>query len=146
MTAAEMWAEFTKNAGIAPDTAYEAWAFGDAPDKLAQLVLDGIKTATSSAHAPYAIEGEELPQVGEYSVLLDSTDRAVCVICTTRTAIVPFDKISPEHAYREGEGDRSLAYWRSVHEAFFTDCLRKVALPFTADMAVVCEEFTKLYP
>ena len=29
-------------------------------------------------------------------------------------------EVSEEHAYKEGEGDRSLAYWRAVHEEFFT--------------------------
>ena len=146
MTAEEMWAAFIHRAGIASDTPYEAWAFGDAPDKLAQLTLDGSKTATASARALYAIEREKIPQVGEYSVILDSAERAICVICDTRVTIVPFDKVSPDHAYKEGEGDRSLAYWRTVHEAFFTACLRDAGLPFTPDMDVVCEEFTKVYP
>lgn len=146
MTAEEMWSKFAKTAGIAPDMPYEAWAFGGAPDSLAALTLDGIKTATASAHALYAIEGEDLPQVGEYSVILNSADRAVCVIRTTRVTVVPYDKVSAEHAYKEGEGDRSLAYWRTVHEPFFTDCLREAGLSFTPDMDVVCEEFTKVYP
>ena len=34
---------------------------------------------------------------------------------------VPFDEVSKEHAYKEGEGDRSLAYWRDVHEDFFAE-------------------------
>ena len=79
-------------------------------------------------------------------MILDSADRAVCVIRTTRVTVVPYDKVSAEHAYKEGEGDRSLAYWRTVHEAFFTDCLREAGLSFTQDMDVVCEEFTKVYP
>lgn len=146
MTAEEMWAAFTKIAGIAPDTPYEAWAFGGAPDKLAALTSAGTKTATASAHALYAIEGENIPQVGEYSVIVDGAEQAVCVIRDTRVTIVPFDKVSAEHAYKEGEGDRSLAYWRRVHAEFFTDCLREAGLSFTPDMDVVCEEFTKIYP
>lgn len=64
MTAEEMWAAFIHRAGIASDTPYEAWAFGDAPDKLAQLILDGSKTATASAHALYAIEGRKSRRLG----------------------------------------------------------------------------------
>ena len=43
------------------DTPYEAWAFGGDPDKLAALVLDGVKTATASAYPMYALEKEPLP-------------------------------------------------------------------------------------
>lgn len=36
--------------------------------------------------------------------------------------LVPFDQVSERHAWLEGEGDRSLAYWREVHrEAFEPD-------------------------
>ena len=45
MTAEEMW----RLSGLQGD--WEAWAFGDAPDKLASLVLAGQKTGTSSAQA-----------------------------------------------------------------------------------------------
>ncbi|MBQ4279729.1 MAG: ASCH domain-containing protein [Rikenellaceae bacterium] len=49
--------------------------------------------------------------------------------------------MSEEHAFREGEGDRTLTYWRKVHERFFKKELESVGQVFTEDMAVVCEEF-----
>ena len=122
MRAEELWKAYCEKENIDIDTPYEAWGFGDAPDQLADLVLTGIKTATASAYDLYFMEGEEdpLPQSGDYSVILNSKDEAVCVIQTTKTTVVPFDEVSKEHAYKEGEGDRSLAYWRAVHEEFFT--------------------------
>lgn len=123
----------------------DAWAFGDSPDKLAELVVQGIKTATSSAYELYAIDNEALPQAGECSVILDSHDNAVCVIKTTKVYVTSFNEVSEAHAYKEGEGDRSLAYWREVHEKFFTDCLKEAGLSFSEDMKVVCEEFEVIY-
>lgn len=124
---------------------YEAWAFGDDPDKLAELVVQGVKTATSSAYDLYAIDGEALPQAGEYSVILDSHDNARCIIKTTKVYVTAFDKVDDAHAYKEGEGDRSLGYWREVHEKFFTDCLKEAGLSFSEKMEVVCEEFEVVY-
>ena len=46
----------------------------------------------------------------------------------------------------EGEGDKSLAYWRQVHEDFFKDCFGEAGLTFTPDSKVVLEEFRKVYP
>lgn len=46
----------------------------------------------------------------------------------------------------EGEGDKSLAYWRQVHEEFFTEWLEEAGLTFTPDSKVVLEEFRKVYP
>ena len=139
MTAKEMW----RASALAGE--YEAWAFGAEADVLAELVRRGIKTATASAYPLYELEGEELPREGEYSVILDSREEGVCIIRTTRVYVVPFREVSAEQAYREGEGDRSLAYWRQVHRNFFSRELEEAGMTFTEDMKVVCEEFEVVY-
>lgn len=140
MKAEEMWKAF----GAEGD--YEAWSFGGEPNLLAQLVKDGIKTATCSAKIWYEIEDEELPAAGNYSVILDADDNAVCIIRCSKVYTAKFSEVSPEHACKEGEGDRSLAYWREAHRKFFTEELREINLPFDKDMLLVCEEFECLYP
>lgn len=145
MTAEQLWAKFCREKGIDPAAEYSAWRFGDDPDRLLGLVLSGDKTATCSAFEPYAIEGEPLPQVGEYSVVLNSEDAARCVICTTKVYTLPFSQVDAAHAYKEGEGDKSYAYWRSVHESFFTKELAEYGLEFNEDITVVCEEFELVY-
>lgn len=139
MTAQEMWELYSQKESINAD--YEAWAFGDDADKLAKLVLEGTKTSTSSLHYWYGIENEPLPGTGQYSVILDSNGDAVCVIKTTKVYVVPFSEVSDHHAWKEGEGDRSLSYWRATHQSFFTEELEQVGLPFDTTMDVVCEEF-----
>ena len=135
MTAEELW----KESGL-PDP-YEAWAFGDDPDKLAALVKSGVKTATCSAYDLYHAENEPIPQEGGYSVILDSKGEAVCIIKTTKVYVTEFIRVSKEHAYKEGEGDRSLEYWRKVHRDFLTRELTSVHRTFTENTKVVCEEF-----
>lgn len=144
MTAEELWNSFVNKTGLTAD--YEAWAFGDDPDTLAALVLRGIKTATASAYPLYALDGEALPAVGEYSVILNSRDEAVCIIRTTKVFTLPFCEVGAEQAYKEGEGDRSLEYWRRVHREFFAECMSEAGLEFSEDMPVVCEEFELVYP
>lgn len=145
MTYQEMWAAYQAVNSDAGDD-YEAWSYGDQPDLLAELTRTGVKTATSSAGVWQVIEPEPMPEVGEYNVILNSRDEAVCVTRTTNVYIVPFCEVTAEHARREGEGDRSLAYWRRVHEEFFRTELAEVGLTFTPDMQVVCEEFEVVYP
>ena len=144
MTAEQMWQAFSEKNEI--DAPYDAWAFGDDADALAELVLQGIKTATCSAQPFYALEGEPLPRAGEYSVILDSRDQAVCVIQNTRGYQTSFEMVTAEHAWKEGEGDRSLAYWRQVHEAFFSQELSQAGMAFSQDLMLVCEEFLRIFP
>ena len=145
MTHQEMWAAYKAvNPNAGED--YMAWAYGDDPDTLAELTRTGVKTATASSGPLYALEGEPLPEAGEYSVVLNSRDEAVCVTHTTRVYTMPFCEVTADHAYKEGEGDRSLEYWRRVHENFFRAELAEAGLEFSPEMPVVCEEFEVVYP
>ena len=54
---------------------------------------------------------------------------------------LPFHEVGELHAYKEREGDRTLTYWRNVHEKFFTECFMEIGLKFYTDTQVVCEEF-----
>lgn len=141
MTAKEMWDSF--NHLEKEKLSYEAWAFGgqEFADELAALVLSGDKKATASAYPLYELEGETLPETNEYSVILNAKDQAVCIIRTTKVYVQPFHQVSEQHAFMEGEGDKSLAYWRKVHQDFFTKELKEVGMEFTEEMLVVCEEF-----
>ena len=145
MTPQEMWNAYKQiNPSIGDEI--DAWAFGVDPDLLADLVFTGEKTATASAYDLYAVEDEPLPQEGTFDVILDSKDQAVCIVEITKVSVQPFHQVSADHAYKEGEGDKSLAYWHQVHEDFFKDWLGEAGLDFTPDSKVVLEEFRKVYP
>lgn len=144
MTGKELWNEFRDKNAIA-DCECGAWSFGVEADLLAMLVSSGEKTATASAYPLYELEHEPLPKVGAYDVILDSKGEAVCIVKTTGVSIAPFKDVTAEHAYKEGEGDKSLGFWREVHERIFTEWLEEAGLKFTLDMKVVCEEFEVVY-
>ena len=142
--------EFIQAAGL--DKANFRWAFAfenevngeitdpEGADEILAYVLEGKKTATASALEDYE-EDEPLPAVdGKFDVLLDGKGQPRAAISTSKVYITTFDKVTAEHAYKEGEGDRTLAYWRKVHQDFWSayDLYRP-------DMPVVCEEFQVLY-
>ena len=124
-----------------------AWSFGATPeqaDELLALVLEGTKTATASALWDYEADAEQLPEPGTLSIILDGRDHPRALIETTEVEVVPFAEVDSEHAYLEGEGDRSLDFWRGVHERFFTDHASHDR-GFAPDMPVVLERFRVVY-
>lgn len=147
MTAEELWKSFCQKENIDISTAYEAWAFGGAPDYLAALVMQEIKTATASGYDLYFLAGKEepIPQIGDYNVILDSKEQAVCVIQTIKTEVIPFNLVGEDQAYKEGEGNRSLEYWRKVHDEFFTEDFVNSGIEFDYNCKILCEEFRLLY-
>ena len=139
MTAEELW----KKSGFTGT--YEAGSFAEAQDKLADLVKQKIKTATCSAYDLYLINHEPLPKAEDFSIILDSKEEAVCIIKTTRVYVTEFNNVSEDHAFKEGEGDRTLSYWRKVHESFLKNELASVNKVFNGNTKVVCEEFEVVY-
>jgi uncharacterized protein YhfF len=111
-----------------------AFAFGDGPelaDELLGLVIRGIKTATCS------IEDEPNTSTpGERWIVLDGRGEPRCVIETTEVSYRRFDEVDANFAFEEGEGDRSLDYWRKAHRAYFARQGK-----FSEDMMLMCERF-----
>lgn len=110
------------------------WTFGDSPelaDRLAALIVAGVKTATCSD------AGIQPPPVeGERGYLMSGDGRSVAILQTETVTLMKFADMRPELAALEGEGDLSLDYWRRAHKAYFT---RNGV--FTEDMDIVFETF-----
>ncbi len=125
-----------------------AWSFGataDVADALLQLVLAGTKTATAGSLWDYEAAGEQVPRVGDLSILLDGAGHPRALIKTTAVDVVPFEEVTAEHAWLEGEGDRTLETWRTDHQQYFTEH-RDHDRDFTPQMPVVLERFDLVYP
>jgi uncharacterized protein YhfF len=113
----------------------ESFSFGDTPalaDELLELVLVGKKTATCWA----ASEGDKGVEAGKRWVVKDGHGRPRAVLETVELARRPFRDVDPAFAFEEGEGDRSLEYWRQAHTRYFT---RRGE--FSETMNLYCERF-----
>lgn len=122
----------------------EAWQFGANPDLLAQLVVDGQKTATSSYFASYLFEQERVPSVGDVSLILDQNEQPKVIIVNTKVVLQPYEQVDETIGYLEGEGTRDLAYWRHVHEPFFTQEASAINRTFSTQDLIVTEFFKVL--
>jgi uncharacterized protein YhfF len=127
----------------------EAWAFGygaELETELAELVVAGTKRATASCLEGILADGDPMPFVGAYSVILDGAATARCIIRTTGVHVAPLDSVSEEFAWREGEGDRSRDYWLAAHRDFFRREQEEAGRRFFDQLPVVFEEFTVVWP
>ena len=139
------WSAFVAATGI--DGPYEAWAFGDPslPDlatELAFLVRDGPKRATAGLASDYEDENETLPEIGDLSLILDGEGSPICVISATAVEIRRFGAVDEAFAWDEGEGDRTLEWWRRAHRWFF----EQQGIPVDDDTLMVLEHFELLWP
>ena len=74
-----------------------ASAFGgtaEVADELADLIVAGTKTATSSALWDYEAEKVEVPRRGDLEIVIDGSGHPKALIMTTRVDVVPFTDVS----------------------------------------------------
>jgi uncharacterized protein YhfF len=147
-SARTMWTEFSRDAGVTEPTWREI-RFGDTETmqtELADLVATGPKRATTSLLRWYGSGEEPMPAVGGYGVVVDGSGSARCVVRTTSVDVMPFADVDAVFAYDEGEGDRTLAWWRAAHRAFFEREGEQAGFAFVDEMDVVCERFAVVWP
>ena len=78
--------------------------FGCNADELANKVLSGEKTATSSLYDYYLMNLKEEIKINEYASILDSQGKEKCIVKIERIEIVDFQDITEEFAVNEGDG------------------------------------------
>ena len=99
-------------------------------ERLAGLIIAGRKRATVWNGQ------EENPTRPGMDWVVTAIGKPVAIIKTLSVGQCRFEEIDANFAYEEGEGDRSLAYWRAVHQAFFEE-----EADFAPDMVLWWEKF-----
>ena len=127
---------------------YEVFFFADTErmaNELAELVLAGVKRATAGLLWIYEAEQKPLPKPGDLSIVTNWSGQPQCVIETEQVNTVPFDEVSEAFARMEGEGDKSLRWWREAHWDYFSRECAQIGKEPRLNMPVVCEQFKVVY-
>ena len=111
----------------------------------AKLIRKGGKKAISHSLKSLQLRKETLPKIGDFSVVTDWEGKAKCIIKTTEVKLIPFFNITDEIAQIEGEGDKSLNYWKKAHWNRYTCELAEFDCLPSESMIVVCEIFEKVH-
>lgn len=146
----QMWQDFTSandqyNVNEIPMSFYFCDNQKDA-DECAELVVKGIKQATAGSQWSYEKNNEDLPKVGDVFIVTNWIGEAKAIVETTKIEKTPYNQITETFARIEGEGDKSLEYWRKVHWAFFSREMEPSGAAPTEDMIIVCEHFSTIWP
>jgi uncharacterized protein YhfF len=124
----------------------EKWGdYREMAEELGELIADGVKTAACSSVWEWEAEGRSIPEVGMITVVLSWDDDPLCIIETIEVDIKPYNQVDARFAHEEGEGDRTLAYWRKAHWKYFSRVLASIGKEPQGDMPLVCERFRVIY-
>ena len=146
------WAAFLHQADDPLDAEtrlYEVFQVGDSEadaDEGADLIVAGIKTATSSLLWEYEATGNRPPSMGVFSVLTNGRAEPVCVLETTWVKVQPFNQVDEQFARDYGEWDGTLASWRKECLAYYARQCKALGRIPSPDMPLVCERFRIAFP
>jgi uncharacterized protein YhfF len=107
----------------------------------AELILRGEKRASCSMDYWYSHEGEERPKVGHLQVVTNWDGKPICIIEIVSVSQCKYGEITADFAAEEGEGDKSLAWWREAHWQFFSLECDELGIEASDDMLLVLERF-----
>ena len=110
-----------------------------------KLVLKGVKKATSHSLLGLQFRKEKLPKIGDFTIITDWDGNAKCIVRTTAVQLKPFYSIRESYAKIEGEGDKSLKYWKKTHWDYYTRELAPFGRVPRDSMIIVCEVFEKVF-
>ena len=145
----ELWARYRYVNADAPTEAPAAFHFCDNrqdADTCLALVLEGRKRATASSLAELQLAGVPVPQPGEFSIVTNWAGEARAIIRTTSVEIRRFAEVDEAFARTEGEGDGTLAWWRTAHRAYFERVLAGSGHVVDDDLEIACERFELVFP
>jgi uncharacterized protein YhfF len=109
-------------------------------------VVDGRKRATAALLRQFSPEGEPLPIIGGYVVLVDGHGRPRAIWRTKELRLGPLVSVDEAFAWDEGEGDRTRASWLDAHRAFFGRLAERGGFALDDDIETVFERFEVVWP
>jgi len=114
-------------------------------NECADLVVRKIKRATATSHWWFKKHNEPLTKKGNQAIITDWDGKPKAIIETIKVISTPYNEITSEFAETEGEGDKSLNYWKRVHKAYYEREMKPFNESFDENMIIICEYFRTIY-
>lgn len=138
---AAFWAAW-KATGKAPADSdarfHSAFGIGSGSDEGADLVISGVKTATSSK--PQDFGDQPPPKPGDLSILLGAGGRPRAVVETLSMEPLSLNQMPPDFITAYAEWPDAAAFRAGMLEWY-----QEVDATFTADTPLLCERFRVIY-
>ncbi len=111
----------------------------------AELIRIGQKSATCSLNHWYESGEEPMPTIGHLMIVTNWDGTPICIVEINSVEKCKYSDVSAEFAFLEGEGDRSLEWWRKAHWNFFAKECEELNIEPCEEMMLVLETFRVVY-
>ncbi len=142
----DLWENFREASDRSLPEDFTLLQFGNTKemaDDLANLVMAGEKTATSSLVPVNDHYNRKVSDVGDCYLLLGGNKECLAFLQVTKTDTRSFDSITPQFAKEEGDG--TFECWLEIHQAYYGYQMTLLGETLQADTNLHCEWFEVIY-
>lgn len=136
----EMWNEFICKNDIGDDVDYGVFEY---EKEDIDNVLNGSLCAEISPYDVIRYNDYAIPFVGDYNIIIDDKENAICVIKTNRVDMIPFIDIKEQMAKKLGFD--SIENFRERYKKILASELKEIKENYKDEAVCVIEEFEVVY-
>lgn len=136
-SAQKLWKAFAAGNDELLAYPYQLWRFPKG--ETIQKVLNGQICGESFLLPMFELNRQRLPEAGQYNVVCDSANRAVCVVRTTGIFRSCYGDVAGNLASIEGYA--SSKEWQTAKGPKFERICKDLKIPFSDDLQILFEKF-----
>nr|WP_283808973.1 ASCH domain-containing protein [Vagococcus allomyrinae] len=110
---------------------------------LANLVMTGEKTATSSLVPFNDYRNRKVSEVGDCYLLMGGNKECLAFLQITKTETCSFASITPQFAKEEGDG--TFERWLEIHQAYYGHQMTLLGESLQPETKLHCEWFNVIH-
>lgn len=145
----DFWAAFLEETGTPETTVLQNYTyFGDSEEASVLAVeqfLSGERTAISHCVPAYLTTRQRMPQVGDYTMVMDFYGNPCCILHTTDVAIAPMPEL-PEPLLQQDCPDQDRDSWLNRKHTEYAALAKRLGFHYHDELPVLMETVELVYP
>jgi uncharacterized protein YhfF len=114
-------------------------------DELIQLYKDGVKSAGSGLLEDFLMAGDDLPEVGQYWMVLNSEDKPKIILKCVEVETNKWRDISEKIVRAEAGENSTIESWKEEHLSLYSPYLKEWGINDINDASVITEHFQLMF-
>lgn len=146
---ADFWGAFLEETGTPENTVLQNYTyFGDSEEASVAAMeqfLSGERTAISHCVPAYLTTRQRMPQVGDYTMVMDYYGNPCVILHTTDITIAPMPEIS-EELCRQDNPELDREGWLNKKHEEYADLAKRMGFHYHDEIPVLVETVERVYP
>ena len=145
----DFWETFLEETGTPENTVLTGYTYFGTDEESSVRVLEqllaGEKTAVGHCVPAYLVTKQRMPQIGDYTMVMDFYGNPCCILHTVRVDIEPMPEI-PEDLRRAEYPEKTPEEWLALKQKESGDLSERFGFHYHPEIPILMETVERVYP